>query len=173
MYILAPNQNVEKYPYSIGDLRKDNPQVSFPRNPSEELLASYDVYPVQLTSRPEGDVVSEGLPIFNEQLQRWERYWIVRNFTQEEIEQQLLEKRQNMVVSMRQARLALLQVGLLSQVEGAISSLQEPIRSALQIEWEYSTTFERMNPWVLQLAIDVLNLSDSEVDSLFELAKEL
>ena len=31
--------------YSIGQLRRDNPQVSFPKVPSNELLASYGVYP--------------------------------------------------------------------------------------------------------------------------------
>ena len=31
--------------YSIGQLRRDNPQVSFPKVPSDDLLASYDVYP--------------------------------------------------------------------------------------------------------------------------------
>jgi hypothetical protein len=31
--------------YSIGKLRRDNPNVSFPKVPSDELLASYGVYP--------------------------------------------------------------------------------------------------------------------------------
>lgn len=31
--------------YSIVQLRRDNPQVSFPEVPSDELLASYGVYP--------------------------------------------------------------------------------------------------------------------------------
>lgn len=66
MHILAPNQTAEKYPYSIGQLRKDNPQVSFPRNPSEEILASYGVFPVTQKERPAYDYtmhdLSEGTP---------------------------------------------------------------------------------------------------------------
>jgi hypothetical protein len=39
--------------YTIGQLRRDNPQVSFPKNPSEETLAEYDVYLVNVLPRPE------------------------------------------------------------------------------------------------------------------------
>jgi len=41
--------------YSIGQLRRDNPQVSFSKHPSETTLAEYDVYPVNEIGRPEYD----------------------------------------------------------------------------------------------------------------------
>ncbi|AKJ73311.1 hypothetical protein SP41_22 [Salmonella phage 41] len=34
---------------------------------------------------PEGDVVTEGVPHFNDQTQEWEQTWDVRDFTEEEI----------------------------------------------------------------------------------------
>jgi hypothetical protein len=47
MYIkTTANNMIDKYPYSIPQLRKDNPSTSFPKRPSEALLASYEVYPV-------------------------------------------------------------------------------------------------------------------------------
>ena len=46
MYLKANNGQVEKYPYSIGALRKENPNTSFPKNPSDSALAGYGVYPV-------------------------------------------------------------------------------------------------------------------------------
>ena len=52
MHALIINQQVEKYPYSIGQLRKDNPQVSFPKNPGDELMASFNVVRVQPTDFP-------------------------------------------------------------------------------------------------------------------------
>ncbi len=52
MYI---NTLTNTYPYSITQLKRDNPQTSFPKNPSNESLASFGVYPVQPTSRPEVD----------------------------------------------------------------------------------------------------------------------
>jgi hypothetical protein len=61
MYILAPNQIAEIFPYSIGNLRRDNPNVSFPRNPSDALLASYDVFPVATQAPPEHDPATQNL----------------------------------------------------------------------------------------------------------------
>jgi hypothetical protein len=39
-------------PYTIGQLRRDNPQTSFPKDVPDEILASYDVYPVKRTPAP-------------------------------------------------------------------------------------------------------------------------
>lgn len=52
MYALIRNGAVEKYPYSVGELRRDNQQISFPRDPSDELLAEYGVLPVLAKARP-------------------------------------------------------------------------------------------------------------------------
>jgi hypothetical protein len=40
-------------PYTIGQLRRDNPQVSFPKNISDTILERYDVYSVNVLPRPE------------------------------------------------------------------------------------------------------------------------
>jgi hypothetical protein len=45
MYVFAPNQTVEIFPYSIGDLRRDNPNTSYPRNPSDAVLAEWNRLP--------------------------------------------------------------------------------------------------------------------------------
>ena len=50
MYALITNGQVEKYPYSIGLLRKDNPNTSFTKNPKDAILAYYGVYPVMETN---------------------------------------------------------------------------------------------------------------------------
>jgi len=47
MYALITNGQVEKFPYSIGLLRKDHPNTSFPKTPTEQTLASFGVYPVR------------------------------------------------------------------------------------------------------------------------------
>src|SRR5690554_3740740 len=54
-------------------------------------------------------------------------------------------------VTPRQARLALLQAGLLSQVDDALASLDAPERETAQIEWEYATTVERGSQWIANL----------------------
>ena len=76
------------------------------------------------------------------------------------------------VVTMRQARLALLQQGLLASIQPAIDALDEPHRSGANIEWEYSQTVERTRPFVLTLG-EALGLTDDDLDALFELAATL
>jgi hypothetical protein len=61
MHALILNGAVEKYPYSIGNLRKDNPQVSFPKNPPDETLAAFGMLPVTRTAPPEFDPLHERL----------------------------------------------------------------------------------------------------------------
>ena len=71
-------------------------------------------------------------------------------------------------VTMRQARLQLLNLGLLDDVETTISSFSR----AAQIEWEYSTEVLRGNDLVQQLQ-SLLPLSDLEMDLFFLAASRL
>lgn len=75
-------------------------------------------------------------------------------------------------VSMRQARLALHKQGLLPSVELAITSLSEPTKSNVEIEWEYATTIERDWPAFTMLA-SAVGLTDEQVDQLFIDASKL
>ena len=54
MYCLVNNQEI-KYPYSFADLRKDNPQVSFPDKLTAELLQQYQVHEVIFKEKPSYD----------------------------------------------------------------------------------------------------------------------
>jgi len=76
------------------------------------------------------------------------------------------------VVTMRQARLALLQAGLLPTVEAALDALEEPARSAAKIEWKYAQEVERGYPWVEQLTA-TMGMTEEQVDNLFILAATL
>jgi hypothetical protein len=70
------------------------------------------------------------------------------------------------VISMRQARLVLLSEGLLAQVDATIAAMDEPARSAAQIEWEYATELRRDNPLVVAMQAS-MNLTDEQVDAMF------
>lgn len=69
------------------------------------------------------------------------------------------------VVTMRQARLALLETGLLTQVVAAVQAAGE----AATIEWEYAKELRREHPLTQQLA-SALTLTTQQLDSLFTLA---
>lgn len=75
-------------------------------------------------------------------------------------------------VTMRQARLALLQTGHLANVTSAIAAMTGIEGDAARIIWEFSNTVERNNPLITQLGT-ALNLTSSQLDDLFTLAATL
>jgi len=91
MHIKLTNGQPENY--SIGQLRRDNPQVSFPKIIPDEVLADYDVYPLKPTDRPQVDHtknVAEGTPA--QQDGEWVQVWDVTDASEEEIAQRTAEK---------------------------------------------------------------------------------
>lgn len=70
------------------------------------------------------------------------------------------------VVTMRQARLALLGAGLLDDVDAAINSLPSPQKEAARIEWEYATEVRRASGLVPMMGA-ALGLDDAALDALF------
>lgn len=75
-------------------------------------------------------------------------------------------------VTMRQARLALLGAGLLSQVDAAIASLPSPQKEAAAIEWEYAQEVQRHNGLVPAMA-QALGMTEAQLDDLFMQAATL
>jgi hypothetical protein len=94
MYVLAPNQTVETFPYSIGALRRDNPNTSFPRNPSDAVLANWNVFPVVEQSPPEYNPANQNLNQLNPTLidGQWLQTWQVTDASAEEIAERLERK---------------------------------------------------------------------------------
>lgn len=76
------------------------------------------------------------------------------------------------VVTMRQARLALLAAGHLDAVEHAFDSMPADVRRAAQIEWEYAGHVERASAFTQQMAA-MLNLDEAALDALFLAASQL
>ena len=94
MYVFAPNQTVETFPYSIGNLRRDNPNTSFPRNPSDELLAEWNVFPVVKQDPPTFDAATQDLNESNPTLSsnQWLQTWSVTAASSDEIAQRTTDK---------------------------------------------------------------------------------
>jgi hypothetical protein len=76
------------------------------------------------------------------------------------------------VVTMRQARLALLQAGLINSIDSAILTMPSPQKEAALIEWNYSQEVHRDKELVLTLA-SILSLSEAQLDALFTTAATL
>lgn len=161
-YIKLNNGVAEQY--SFTQLRQDNPKVSFPKAPSNEVLADYDVYPYETDPIPEDAPVVEG-SFFYELDGQWRKGFNTRAITDE-------ERREDMIVSPRQARLALNAAGLLVSVDAAIAAMDEPEKTIVSLEWEYATEIQRLSSWVISMGV-ALGLGEDELDNLFVVAKDL
>ena len=77
------------------------------------------------------------------------------------------------VITPRQAKIALLQAGLLDDVEAAIAAIpDETTRRIAQVEWEYAQEVRR--DWPLLVAVaGQMGLSDEQVDELFRAGARL
>ena len=91
--------------------------------------------------------------------------WNVLDMTTQEQADYLVFWRDNIKSTMRQARLALKQQGLLATVQSNIDALPEES----QIEWEYASYVERSSPLVASLGA-ALGLTETQLDDLFKLA---
>ena len=75
-------------------------------------------------------------------------------------------------VEMRQARLALHQQGLLTQVNNAVATMPGELGDKARIEWEFSNTVKRDKPLV-QVVAASLGLTSQQIDDLFAFAATL
>lgn len=84
MYIILINNRPEKY--SIGQLRRDNPDTSFPSAMSGALLAEWNVYPVTPTPRPDIDHTKNVTEAAPQQIDGvWTQVWQMTDATAAEI----------------------------------------------------------------------------------------
>jgi hypothetical protein len=58
LYVKVTNGSIQ-YPYTMGQLRKDNPNTSFPAYISADILAQYNVYAVEEVPAPEVDPLTQ------------------------------------------------------------------------------------------------------------------
>ena len=95
MYAKIKDGSVEKYPYSITDLKKDNPNVSFPKTIPTATLNHYGVADVVIATRPSFNAFTQTIRCENtpELVSGvWTRKWKIINKSQEELDQQKAEE---------------------------------------------------------------------------------
>lgn len=148
---------------SAYEIRQSHPDTSFPPVITAEHVADLGYLAIEYDDQPEigpGETLEPGEI-------RIEDGRAIQGWNVVQVPEPTIHE-----VTMRQARLALLQSELLHLVDPAIDSMDEPARSAARIEWEYSQTVERHRPFVQQLGA-ALGLTDEQMDDLFKLAVTL
>ena len=100
----------EMYPYSISQLKRDNPQTSFPKEITDAVLEGWGVFPVYPTEQPKYNSVTHSIaelpPAYVNG--RWEQQWEVYELEPEVIranQQSASEALQQSVVASTQDRL--------------------------------------------------------------------
>jgi len=93
MFIIITNDGPKKY--TIGQLRQDNPNVSFPKDIPLETLAEYNVYPLTVADRPSYNNLTEDtvLNTPTEVNGAWIQSYSVVQKSQEDAERNIREQR--------------------------------------------------------------------------------
>lgn len=160
-HIFAPPGATPTWPYSLSDMKRDNPQVSFPANLAAYDTTAHHVYPVQPVEPPQqtGMVAVEVQPVLVGGV--WTQQWELQPEPPAPVPDS---------VSMAQARLALLDAGLLDQVDAALAAIPDPIeRRAAQVRWDYETRVRYDDQLVRDLK-SAFGLTSQQFDELFRLA---
>jgi len=88
MFVKSNNGVAEKFPYTIGELRRDNPDTSFPKTISDSLLVDFGVFTVSESAMPSYDPMTQSveraaLPTLTDGVWIWG--WDVPALTAEQI----------------------------------------------------------------------------------------
>lgn len=100
MLVKVVDGKVDIFPYSINNLKKDNPNISFPLEINNNLLAEYSVFPVVTLDKPQCDLLtqyySHGYPYLSIE-GSWTVSWEVFNKPQAEAEKNVRDKRKSLI----------------------------------------------------------------------------
>lgn len=87
MYIFAVDNSLVTWPYSADQLKSDNPQISFPKTITDELLESFNVFRVQPSVAPAYSNQTQSIqqinPTFDGSV--WRQAWETVELSAEEI----------------------------------------------------------------------------------------
>ena len=85
--------------YTLGQLRRDNPQTSFPKLIPDDLLASYDVYPYTRPNTPEYDNLSHRLTdgAFEQVDGAWSLPYVVEQLPKDQSERNIRSRRDSLL----------------------------------------------------------------------------
>jgi hypothetical protein len=124
-YLLASNNAVLKFPYSLEELRSDNPQTSFAWEMSAEELAEWGVYSVEEQNPPAYNEQTESIELQPPSFVNgaWVRGWLVVQASAEEI-----ERRTNLkAATIRKDRTGILSITDYSQLDDFPGSANEKL----------------------------------------------
>ena len=99
LLVKTANGEVDQFPYTIGNLRRDNPQTSFPKQIPNSILQSYEVYEVTELDKPAYDPLVQtlvrGTPVYNND--RWKVSYTTANKSDADAEAAVRNRRDTLL----------------------------------------------------------------------------
>lgn len=89
---LDSNGNIEKYPYTLTDLRFDNPNTSFPDIITNEDAAFFNVFPVTPSEQPEETYDINLVRNAKFENGKWVEFWTSSPATEEQKQERIQAK---------------------------------------------------------------------------------
>lgn len=116
------------YPYSRGQLQRDNPTVSFPNVMTEDILATYNVFPYTVASFPVHDMATQVCQQQTPVLQS-DGTWVLNWTVVEKTAEQIAEWNANRNAEVRNRRNSLLANSDWTQVADS------PLSTEVKAQW--------------------------------------
>ncbi len=100
MYVKVADGIVDTFPYTIDQLKSDNPNVSFPASITDATLADYGVYPVTKVDAPDHDPQLVRVTMTNPALVdgKWTQTWTQTNRPSSEVASSMRNERDKLLV---------------------------------------------------------------------------
>lgn len=133
MYALIENNTVKRYPYSLSELRADNPNTSFPEKISDEVMQAFGVVRVQQVDSPDHNHRTQDCqkldPVFENGV--WKEAWKVTEASDAEKEGRK-ESQANAVRALRNQKLRETDWTQLADTTGPTKAAYVQYRQALR-----------------------------------------
>ena len=107
MFVKATNDQIDQYPYTVGNLRRDNPNTSFPKVIPEATMASFGMYPVGYEAAPDYDPMTHRLQHSSEPVLK-DGKWLITKTVVALTPEQIADKNEGKAKEVRSKRNALL-----------------------------------------------------------------
>ena len=103
MFVKIKNNTIQQYPYTLDQLRLDNPATSFPKEPSKEVRESYGIFDVNLQDVPEFDPLTQRIETSAAPSFIGDK-WVLTRKIEEQTSQQIVDNLANKSAQVRALR---------------------------------------------------------------------
>lgn len=164
LYAKISNGEAIAFPYTDFDLKRDNPNVSFPADLDDETRFEYGMVPVVATDVPEGKISTGSTAELIEGV--WTQVHMLEDAPPPPVPDR---------ITSRQFKLQLLAFPAIGGGETLLDDVEAWIGTqsrAAQVAFENSGTFARTEP-MMQAGFAALGFSEGQIDAFFTAASAL